>query len=97
MFSDQIKRAELNRLLHETKRLVCMSCKIVNARSISDLVGHIVDHNQVENYQKLFQKNITEDRKKLKENLTTLKEENIIRKGLLIVYHTCSELTKFQP
>jgi DNA-binding transcriptional ArsR family regulator len=76
---DQIKRAELNRLLHETKRLVCMSCKIVNARSIADLVGHAIDDIQLQNYKTLFQMNLIEDRKKLKENLTTLKEENIIR------------------
>ena len=38
-----------------------------------------LDFDQRESYKKLHGKDITADRKKLKENLTILKEENIIR------------------
>ena len=68
-----------------------MSCKIVNARSIADLVGHAIDDIQLQNYKTLFQMNLIEDRKKLKENLTTLKEENIISYGFnLVIYQLFS-------
>ena len=82
---DQIKRAELNRVLHETKRLVCLCCRVHTGNNLSDLVQQECTPEHEEKYKQLFSKNLMEDKQKIKENIKLLKEENMIRKSYEIV------------
>ena len=78
---DQIKRAELNRVLHETKRLVCLCCRVHTGNNLSDLVQQECTPEHEEKYKQLFSKNLMQDKQKIKENIKLLKEENMIRKS----------------
>ena len=76
---EQVKKAELDRLLHETKRLVCQCCRVQTSRNIQGLLDQASSDDQCEAYMKMFETDLDVDRAKIRENLTTLKEENIVR------------------
>ena len=76
---DQVKRAELNRLLHETKRLVCQCCRVQSSRNIQGLLDLTTTDEQSATYHTMFQTDLEVDRLKIRDNLKTLKEESIVR------------------
>jgi hypothetical protein len=76
---DQVKRAELNRLLHETKRLVCQCCRVQSSRNIQGLLSLVSTDDQCEAYRTMFDTDLDVDRIKIRDNLKTLKEESIVR------------------
>ena len=94
---DQIKRAELNRVLHETKRLVCLCCRVHTGNNLSDLVQQECTPEHEEKYKQLFSKNLMEDKQKIKENIKLLKEENMIRKSYEIFKSRSLKIIVFSP
>jgi len=90
--SDQIKRAELNRVLHETKRLVCLCCRVHTGNNLSDLVQQECTPEHEEKYKQMFSKNLMQDKQKIKENIKLLKEENMIRCDEDIIKHIASDI-----
>ena len=71
----------MNRVLHETKRLVCLCCRVHTGNNLSDLVQQECTPEHEEKYKQLFSKNLMQDKQKIKENIKLLKEENMIRKS----------------
>ena len=76
---DQVKRAELNRLLHKTKRLVCQCCRVQSSRNIQGLLDLTTTDEQSATYHTMIQTDLEVDRLKVRNNLKTLKEESIDR------------------
>ena len=72
----------MNRVLHETKRLVCLCCRVHTGNNLSDLVQQECTPEHEEKYKQLFSKNLMQDKQKIKENIKLLKEENVIRNAM---------------
>ena len=75
---EQSKSAELNRLLTETKKLICNSCKVQNVKSLRDLISSTATPEQCDFYAKISQGDIDQDKATISENLKELVQNDIL-------------------